>query len=190
MGILLYLRQYAYFVIKLQLEVFEMNKTVIVINGRGGCGKDTLVNAVKKVYKIMNVSSIDKIKEIATYCGWRGTKDVASRTFLANLKQLCIEYNDLPLNYILEKFKTFLDSDNDIMFVHIREGSEIDKLKAHIPTLKTILVHRDETDNALYTNDADLNVEDYTYDYVFSNNGEIEHCQSLFVKLIKEIVVS
>ena len=190
MGILLYLRQYAYFVIKLQLGVFELSKTVIVINGRGGCGKDTLVDAVKKVYKVMNVSSIDKIKEIATYCGWRGTKDVASRTFLARLKQLCIEYNDLPLNDILEKFKTFLDSDNDIMFVHIREGSEIDKLKAHIPTLKTILVHRDETDNALYTNNADLNVEDYTYDYVFNNNGEIEHCQSLFVKLIKEIVVS
>ena len=40
-----------------------MKKTVIVINGAGGVGKDTLCEFAEKHFKVMNVSSITPIKE-------------------------------------------------------------------------------------------------------------------------------
>ena len=48
-----------------------MEKTVIVINGAGGVGKDTLCEFAEKHYKVMNISSITPIKEIAAMCGYR-----------------------------------------------------------------------------------------------------------------------
>ena len=52
-----------------------MNKLIVVINGRGGVGKDTLCSFVSDNYNVMNISSIDPIKEIAKTIGWDGKKD-------------------------------------------------------------------------------------------------------------------
>ena len=71
-----------------------MKKAVIVINGAGGVGKDTLCDLAAKHFKVYNVSSITPIKEIAALCGWDGSKDDRSRKFLADLKQISVEYND------------------------------------------------------------------------------------------------
>ena len=85
-----------------------MKKLVIVINGSGGAGKDTLCDMAAKHFETVNVSSIDPIKRIARENGWNGEKDLKSRKFLADLKQLFTEYNDLPTKYIIEKYKEFL----------------------------------------------------------------------------------
>ena len=42
-----------------------MNKIVIIINGRGGVGKDTLCDFAAKHYKVENISSITPIKDLA-----------------------------------------------------------------------------------------------------------------------------
>ena len=97
-----------------------MNKIVIIINGSGGVGKDTLCDIVGKHYSTMNVSSVDPIKEIASKNGWNGEKDSKSRKFLADLKKLFVDYNDLPQKYLFEKYNEFLANDNEILFVHIR----------------------------------------------------------------------
>ena len=47
-----------------------MKKAVIVINGAGGVGKDTLCDLAAKHFNVYNVSSITPIKEIASLCGW------------------------------------------------------------------------------------------------------------------------
>ncbi len=47
-----------------------MEKQIIIINGTGGSGKDTFVEFCSKYGSIMNFSSIDKVKEIATLIGW------------------------------------------------------------------------------------------------------------------------
>ena len=65
-----------------------MNKVVIVINGAGGVGKDTLCELASLHFKVFNVSSITPIKEIASMCGWSGAKDDKSRKFLSDLKLL------------------------------------------------------------------------------------------------------
>ena len=55
-----------------------MEKIVIIINGLGGAGKDTLCDLVAKHYKVRNVSAITPIKNIAQKYGWNGEKDVKS----------------------------------------------------------------------------------------------------------------
>lgn len=48
-------------------------KTVIIINDKGGVGKDTLCNIAAEYYLVKNVSTIDPFKEIARkYAGWNG----------------------------------------------------------------------------------------------------------------------
>ena len=42
-----------------------MNKQVFIINGSGGCGKDTFVSLVSDIVYTTNFSSVDKVKEIA-----------------------------------------------------------------------------------------------------------------------------
>ena len=104
-----------------------MNKVAIVINGSGGVGKDTLCDIAAKHFKVKNISSITPIKEIAALMGWDGSKDDRARKFLADLKGLSVEYNNYPTKWALREYESFLDSDEEIMFVHIREGSEISK---------------------------------------------------------------
>ena len=88
-----------------------MKKTVIVINGRGGVGKDTLCDFARAHFKVKNISSITPIKEIAAQCGWDGKKDNKSRKFLSDLKKLCVEYNDYPTVWALGQYKDFLLTD-------------------------------------------------------------------------------
>ena len=73
-----------------------MNKAVIVINGAGGVGKDTLCDLAAKHFKVRNISTITPIKELASMCGWDGRKDDKSRKFLSDMKRLTVEYNDFP----------------------------------------------------------------------------------------------
>ena len=54
--------------------------------------------------------------------GWRGEKDSRSRRFLADLKRVFSEYNDLPCRYLEEEYRKFLESDAQLLFVHIRVG--------------------------------------------------------------------
>ena len=95
-------------------------KKVIVINGRGGVGKDTLCEFAAKRYKVMNISSITPIKELAMQIGRDGAKDLRSRKFLSDLKQLTSEYNDYPNNYLLRKCREFEKSEYELLFVHSR----------------------------------------------------------------------
>lgn len=84
-------------------------KEIVVINGSGGVGKDTFVQFCGEYAPIMNISSVDKVKEAAkVLAGWNGEKDEKSRKFLSDLKELGIEYNDAPFKYIsnmAEEFK-------------------------------------------------------------------------------------
>lgn len=165
------------------------NKLVIVINGRGGVGKDTLCDSLRTIYSVTNISAITPIKEIAKTYGWKGEKDERSRRFLANLKRVFADYNDLPNGYLLQEYRKFAASDAEILCVHIREKDQIEKFVAEI-TLPcvTILVKRDtESYTQGYGNDADDGVEHYCYDYVFDNSAPIKESSDAFKSLIKTI---
>ena len=167
-----------------------MNKAVIIINGAGGVGKDTICDIASKHFKVCNISSVDPIKEIARFCGWTGVKDDRARKFLHDLKTVTAEYNDFPTNWALNVFHQFLENDEEILFVHIREPWEIEKfVKATNGVAKTLLVRggsRTRTDS--YGNAADDQVENYTYDYYFVNDRPLEETDELVKKLFAEIL--
>ena len=167
-----------------------MKKAVIIINGAGGVGKDTLCDLAAKHFRVKNISSITPIKEIATLCGWSGKKDDKSRKFLADLKQLTVEYNDYPTRWAEERYREFLSSDEEIMFVHIREPLEIEKfVRATGGEAKTLLVRGGaRMRKTAYGNAADDSVENYDYDYYFMNDGTIAEAEVGFVKFLRGVI--
>jgi len=167
-----------------------MNKIVIVINGAGGVGKDTLCELAAKHLRVKNISSITPIKEIAAACGWNGQKDDKSRKFLADLKELCVQYNDYPTAWALSQYQDFLKSDDEVMFVHIREPKEIAKfVNATGGAAKTLLVRGGERmRRSVYGNAADDGVENYSYDYYFINEKSLDEAEVDFVALLTKIL--
>ena len=163
-----------------------MEKTVIVINGRGGVGKDTLCDAAATKYKVMNVSSITPIKNIALANGWDGGKDAKSRKFLSDLKQLFTEYNELPTTYLYNCYEEFMAGEEELMFVHIREPKEIEKFKSRIPTrCVTLLVERAQM-SADWGNASDDEVNQYEYDYIYQNNKPLEEAGADFIGFLEQ----
>ena len=169
-----------------------MKKTVIIINGQGGCGKDTVCNIMAKYYKVKNISTVDPIKAIAKFAGWTGEKGDKARKMLADLKQVFIEYNDLPLNFVMEEMQKFSADDNDIMFVHCREKEEIAKIvnSATVHTI-TLLIKRFDKyfEQKVYGNYADDQVESYNYDFIYKGNNEtIEQLEESFMSYFNQTI--
>lgn len=166
-----------------------MKKIVIIINGKGGCGKDTICDIVSKHYKTINASSVDFIKKIAKYGGWNGNKDNKGRKLLSDIKKAFTDYNDLPNDYLFNVYIKFLLADAEILFVHIREPEEIKKFKKDIMTVcYTLLIRSDKTNNE-YGNKSDDNVEKYEYDFIYENNGPIEQLENNFMNYFENYII-
>lgn len=166
-----------------------MTKKIFIINGSGGVGKDTFVNLVSEETVIMNVSSVDKIKDIAKLIGWDGiSKTEKDRKFLSDLKVLTSEYCDMPFQYMKERVEEF-NSEICIatcMFLHIREPEEIERAKKEF-NAETILITRDSVKH-ITSNMADASVYNYKYDYTIANDGTIEDLRKIAKHFIKEFV--
>lgn len=163
-------------------------KLTIIINGAGGVGKDTLCMAAASKYSIMNVSSIDPIKEAAKVLGWGEEKDLASRKFLSDLKSISVHYNDWPTKYLIKKYQEFKESKFDIMFVHIREGDEIDHFNNMINNSAVTLLIRRAAVEKVYGNKSDDDVENYKYDYVYDNDLPLDESKEAFLGFIESII--
>jgi hypothetical protein len=169
------------------------NKQItIVMNGKGGVGKDTLCLSLSS-RRVRNISSITPIKEIAANYGWNGEKDLRSRRFLAELKRVFTEYNDLPGRYLLEQYHAFAASSDEILFVHIREAEQIASFVQSVReaggACVALLVRRDLPETAAgYGNHADDDVENYPYDIIFDNNRPIEQSSAAFSALINSLL--
>jgi len=160
------------FVTYARLDLQNKNKKIFIINGVGTSGKDTFVNLVSKFIQTWNYSSVDKIKEVASELGWHGGKTEKDRKFLSDLKLLCSEYNDLPMNCMIDVVKRFLFSKTlSFLFLHIREPKEIEKAK-NLFNARTILIRRDSV-KPITSNMADANVENYNYDFIIDNSGTL-----------------
>lgn len=166
-----------------------MNKQVFIINGTGGCGKDTFVSLfseeLKKYNKdTINYSSVQVIKSIAGMVGWQGGKTEKDRKFLSDLKALCAEYSDAPFQSMCEVYDLFLKANNtDVLFLHIREPEEIERAKQKF-NAKTILVKRNSV-KEIKSNSSDARVNNYNYDITIENNGDMNDLKEtvwLFVK--------
>lgn len=178
-----------------------MKSAICVINGKGGVGKDTLIHAIEtqENCEVMNVSSIDPIKDMLVNVTRGCEKDLAQRKLLADVKQLVDDY--YSSNHSLSFTQTYLrsyvrlfmreikvgrDSLNDntekmVMFVHIREPENIAKFLEIAKTelclerdedtvLTTLLVQSDRAQEN-YGNKADDLVGEYDYDLIYTSKG-------------------
>lgn len=165
-----------------------MNKTinnnqVIVISGSGGCGKDTFVEFCRTYSSnVMNKSSVSYVKQVARYCGWNETKTEKDREFLSNLKDCLTKWNDMPFKD-MEKFITACK--NKIIFLHIREPKEIERMKKEY-NARTLLILNHNVPQ-IKSNHADANVEDYNYDYIINNSGTLDDLKMSAKCFLKEI---
>ena len=169
-----------------------MKKLTLVINGRGGVGKDTLCEVAATRYRVRNVSSITPIKELAAACGWQGEKTDRARRFLADLKALTAAYNDYPTAWVTERYREFLASDEEILFVHIREAAEIRKfVDATGGDARTLLVRAEGRLGAhTYGNASDDEVEAYDYDYYFGNDGTRKEAAASFLEFLDGVLAT
>ncbi len=154
-----------------------MHQHVFVINGSGGVGKDTICEMAAAFWKVKNISSITPILQVARSAGWDGTKTPEARRFLSQLKEVCTEFNDLPFRYCMEQYQDFMQSDAEILFVHIREPEAIIRFREAVSgDCKTVLVQRPALEQARGTlgNRSDDGVTNYTYDGIFINDGALE----------------
>ena len=167
-----------------------MKKQVFVINGPGGVGKDTLCAMAAKHFKVKNESTITPIKEIARTCGWSGEKTDRARKFLADLKALTVAYNDYPTKWGKARFDEFMQSENEIMFFHIREAEEIRKyVEATGGIAKTLLIRGgDRMSKSHYGNVSDDEVENYSYDYYFVNDKSLEETEKAFCEFLQSVM--
>ncbi len=167
----------------------KAEKVLIIINGKGGVGKDTLCAFAGRYFQARNVSSITPIKEIAAAHGWQGEKTPKARRFLADLKDAFTRYNDLPTHYLLDQYKEFLAGEEELMFVHIREGCEIDKLRAQVSgKCITLLIKRNGEGPETWGNASDDEAENYPYDFIYENSCALEEAEADFISFLKKIL--
>lgn len=170
------------------ISMINMDKLVFIVNGKPRAGKDTFAEILNRYMKVYKYSSVAKVKEIATLCGWDGKKDERDRKFLSDLKMLTTEYSDLSHNDVLEEIKKYRSGEieADVFLVDIREPEEIDRLTKEVDAI-TVFIENNNVPN-ITSNESDANVENYEYDFRIQNNGTLEDFEDS-IKLFMEFLM-
>ena len=191
---------------------------IVLINGAGGNGKDTFVEAVGKSCSASNLSTIQEVKDAAdvlisvvdnydlavgpTVCAGKHKEEKTDqyRSFLHDIKMAWANFCDGPNTCILGHLQDIMAeqlSGNvayDVIFVHVREPEEIEKLKTAI-TQKlgliciTILV-KGLVDPSVYTNSGDAGVYNYNYDMTIINQLNRKELFELQATLFGERIIT
>lgn len=182
-------------------SVVNKRGLVVIINGCGGCGKDTFETMVQdELYHLENfidqyhVSTIDPIreidKELATINGEPYSKDKnAHRKAMAQLKRVWDENYDGSFKYlqrILNVYDAMHSSEGKraVVFVHVREPENIQNIyfRHRLGLLTDTNDDWDVTSVLIYgrtspddfDNSADRCVENFMYETYINNSGNLE----------------
>lgn len=164
-----------------------MNVHVYIVNGVPQSGKTTFEEYCKHCInpKTLSrcdiISSVDLVKQIAWRCGWDGVKTPENRKFLSDLKQLLVDWGDVPyrevFHTIMSKAMKQRGNAPYTVFVDVREPEEIEKFKTrflrYFDVVKTVFVNRTNP-NQKIINSSDANVHDYNYDIYINNDGTLD----------------
>lgn len=148
-------------------------KPIIILNGKPRSGKDTFAEYLNKITRVEKYSIVDKVKEIATQCGWDGSKEERDRKFLCDVKIMTELYNDMPFNSVIEKVKEFNEDDSkSVLLVDMREPRDIARAKRELGAY-AIFIDNDRVPE-IKSNVADGTINNFNYDYRIDNNGTLE----------------
>lgn len=178
---------------------------IIVINGKGGIGKDTLIEALADAaphyIHVANISSITPIVQAVDSTGIvKNGKTNAYRKLLSDMKTAIDEYyraeegvaytTDYLNKKIIqwEHLCEFGKASHHVLFVHIREPEMIRTFVTVHPDATTVLVKSDRAQDE-YGNPADDWVESYKYNYIFEANGTKEEEAAAFCSFIEKILI-
>lgn len=162
-------------------------KKIFIVNGKPRAGKDTFADLLGKHCRVFKYSSVDKVKQIAAKCGWDGSKMDRDRRFLAELKRITTEYNDMSYDDVAEKVAYFLKTDFfDVMLIDIREPEEIDRAIEGFGAEAVFIVNKNVP--AVTTNSSDRDVELFEYDHIVLNNGTLEDFEETVKEFYNRIV--
>lgn len=164
----------------------------IIVGGFPRSGKSTFVSYCKETLGALytlDVSTVDLVKWLAAQAGWDGTKTPKNRKFLSDLKQLLIEWNDIPYKDVIKNAKNARAVLNsyDIthtlyVFVQCREPEEIQKFVDRVGA-HTVFISR--KDHEKPTNESDIATRRYNYETTIFNDGDLNQlklCAQAYVK--------
>lgn len=166
----------------------NMDKLVFVVNGKPRAGKDTFVMILNRYMDVYKYSSVTKVKEIATLCGWDGQKEERDRKFLHELKMLTSEYSDMSYQDVVNEIEKYQNGEieADVFVVDVREPEDIKRLVEEVGAI-TVFIENNNVP-AITSNAADANVENYEYDFVIRNNGTMKEFEDE-IKLFMEFLM-
>lgn len=160
----------------------KSNLKIIAVNGAPGSGKTTFENFLKDELDefYASRSTVDLVKEVARKCGWNGVKDLKSRKFLSDLKDLMTEYNDAPMKDIKKHIKMFEDElktygvqgTPHVFASDVREPEGLQRFKNELDAV-TVLIRRPSVEQEVTSNHADADVFNFNYDYIIINDGDL-----------------
>lgn len=169
---------------------------IIVVNGYPESGKDTFVHFCRDIVGedyCKNISTVDFVKDVATLCGWDGTKTPKNRKFLSDIKDLLTEWNDVPFQKVKKEIDFFRRNlefygvdKHGIVFIHCREPEEIERFEKEL-NAKSVFIDREESKKE-QSNHADSKVENHSYTYKIDNNEDLEHLREgaeTFIKILR-----
>lgn len=163
--------------------MYSSGLRVVIVNGKPGVGKTTFENLARGILGdafCESRSTVDKVKELAVEIGWKGEKDLKTRKLLSDLKDICTEYNDMPVTDIVKHLnmwesdlKYYNVSDRPhVFFIDDREPEHIQRLKEKLNAV-TVLIRRPGDEDIETSNHADKNVFNYNYDWIINNDGSL-----------------
>jgi cytidylate kinase len=153
---------------------------IIIINGQGRSGKDTVCKYIKEMVKnVTYISTIDKVRVAGALLGCHH-KSIKDRQFLHELKMLASKYYNHSYEYVKNIIK---HNTSDILLIHSREPEEISKFCKDF-NAKSLLITRGE--KKTFHNKADDSVFDYDYDYVLNNDETLEDLKIKVKEMINE----
>lgn len=171
---------------KIQNEIYnvslitDIKPLVYVINGVGGSGKSTFVSILSELHpSIKEISTVDKVKEVAKLAGWDGEKDDRGRRFLADIKDAMDAYDNLSWKNV---DKVIEADPYHIYFINARSDYDIDYFKQRW-NARTVLIERPGTP-LIFSNHADAGVMGYDYDVSICNDGNLENLRNQAIQFL------
>lgn len=164
---------------------------VVIINGRGGSGKDTVCEMAQDMIGVgycCSISTVDIIKDwaemmftMSSGLGWDGKKDEKGRRLLADLKDAWQRYDEGPRKHVIKKAEYMgrLWGEKGLLFIHSREPEDIKELLKSLANYNPVTLLVKNPNIGDHGNHADDNAEDYgDYDYIISNSGSLQELRS------------